>query len=72
MTELIMRLFKIFWKHIFGIILFFVTGVLYFFILRDGIDSFYYPMIGIFVTIAMTGVCILYLVSFRNKKNNIK
>lgn len=69
MKELIMRFFKLFGKHLFGAILLFITGALYFVIIRDGIDSFYYPMVGIFGAIGLTGLCILYLFSFTKKRS---
>lgn len=68
MKALIINLMNVFGKYLFAGILYFITGALYFFIFRDGIDSFYYPMIGIFSVIAMTGVSILYTIFFIIKK----
>jgi hypothetical protein len=64
MKELFFRLMKVFGKFIFGAVLFFVTGALYYAAFKEGIDSFYYPMAGIFLIIFMTIICIVYVLYF--------
>lgn len=71
MKNIFIRLFKMFGKHLFGIIMIAVTVGLYYITWRDGIDSFYYPVVGIFAIIASTGCTILYLSSFRKAKPTI-
>lgn len=70
MKNLLINLIKVFGKYIFGGILFFVTGALYYIIWRYGIESFYNPMAGILITIIVTALCILYVLMVRNKKSN--
>lgn len=52
----------------FGLILF-ITGYLYCLILRYGINSFDYPVIGIFAAIFMPALAMLYYVFFMRKQN---
>lgn len=67
----ILRGFKYFAKHLFGIGMVVLTILFYYITWRDGIDSFVYPVVGIFAIIFCTGCTILYLYSFRKTKPTI-
>lgn len=64
MRELIANLFKVFGKYLFAGILYFITVVIWFFIFRDGIDSLYYPVMGVFCAVGITIASILYTIFF--------
>jgi len=72
MKEVIKRLFQLFWKHILGAFLFFVTGAWYYLLFRYGINSFTPPIIGVIGAIVLLGLCILFILFFvkKPKQNN--
>ena len=70
MKKVLMRLFQLFGKYIIGAILFLLTAVLYFFIIRDGITSFDRPVIGIILAICMPSITLLYFLVFIDKPKN--
>ena len=46
----------------------FITGAIYYFILRDGWGYFYNPIVGIVLAIVFPVLCVLYCIIFLKKQ----
>lgn len=69
MKNLLKNLFNVFGKYIGLAIILFMAGALYYFVWRDGIQYFYYPVIGIFTMLGLPSLAVIYYLYFIRKKS---